>query len=607
MCSFLRRKQVNDAAGRQGDNTINETKSGGVMKRGGHGARGAVCGLLVLMLGAALPAAEVAPYKAPAESLAQWRAQRFGMFIHWGPVSLTAKEISWSRANSNKQCPNNGPTPVNVYDNLYKQFNPEKFVAKEWVAIAQAAGMKYMVLTAKHCDGFLLWDSKVDDYNIMHTPFKRDVCAELAQAAHAAGMGIGWYYSPMDWRDPDCRTAKNAEFVQRMQAELTELLTNYGKIDVLWFDCDGRSAPWDQAATYRLVRKLQPGIMLDERLDIGADGGWGAGRIGPWADFHTPEQFVGGFDQRPWESCMTMSRHNQWAWGGHDDGVKTLPEFQNMLLRCAGGDGNVLLNVGPMPTGEIAPEQVARLKEIGAWLGQCGVGIYGTRGGPYKPGRYGTCTCKDKTIYLHVQRWPGATLTLPGIPAKVVGCQALTGGTPTVTQTAEAITISLPTTDRQETDTLIALELDRAATDLAPLDVRTAQSLATGKKATASNVFQGGAEYGAAKAFDGNEETRWATDSGTTAAWLEVDLGQPTVVGHAVIAQAFPELKRVRKFAIEYWQPDQWKPCYTGQDMGATLDVNFDPVTAQRFRLNITAATDGPTIWEFELFGPKGK
>ena len=124
------------------------------------------------------------------------------MFIHWGPVSLKETEISWSRANSNSKCPNNGQIPVAVYNSLYKEFNPTKFNAKQWVAVAKAAGMKYMVLTAKHCDGFLLWNSNVDDYNIMHTPFKRDVCAELAEAAHKAGMRIGWYYSPMDWRDP---------------------------------------------------------------------------------------------------------------------------------------------------------------------------------------------------------------------------------------------------------------------------------------------------------------------------------------------------------------------------------------------------------------------
>ena len=166
------------------------------------------------------------------------------MFIHWGPVSLKETEISWSRANSNRKCPNAGPVPVEVYDNLYKKFDPAKFDAKEWVATAKAAGMKYMVLTVKHCDGFLLWDSKVSDYNIMHTPFKRDVAAELAKAAHEAGMRIGWYYSPMDWRDPDCRSEHNDRFVKHMREEIRELLTNYGRIDLLWFDTDGWPSPW---------------------------------------------------------------------------------------------------------------------------------------------------------------------------------------------------------------------------------------------------------------------------------------------------------------------------------------------------------------------------
>ena len=142
----------------------------------------------------AKPAADATAPHPYAKHLQWWADARFGMFIHWGPVSLKETEISWSRANSNPKCPNQGPIPVEVYDNLYKQFNPTKFDAKEWVAIAKAAGIKYMVLTAKHCDGFLLWDSKVSDYNIMHTPFKRDVCAELAKAAHEAGMKIGWYY-----------------------------------------------------------------------------------------------------------------------------------------------------------------------------------------------------------------------------------------------------------------------------------------------------------------------------------------------------------------------------------------------------------------------------
>lgn len=552
-------------------------------------------------------AASADPQKTSPAALAAWREARYGMFIHWGPVSLTEQEISWSRANSNPQCPNHGPTPVAVYDHLYERFNPTNFNAAEWVQTAQAAGIKYLVLTAKHCDGFLLWDSKVDDYNIMHTPFKRDVCAELAKAAHAAGMKIGWYYSPMDWRDPDCRNAKNAEFVKRVQAELTELLSNYGRIDVLWFDCDGRSAPWDQEHTYALVRRLQPDIVIDERLDFGEQGGWNAGLIGPWADFHTPEQKIGGFDQRPWESCMTISRHNQWSWGGAKDGVKPFAECLNMLIHCAGGDGNMLLDVGPTPAGEIAPEQVGILKQMGAWLAKYGASIYGTRGGPYKPGRYGVSTHRDSTIYLHIQQWPGETLRLPAIPAKILRSHALGGGRVVVNQMADAIEVSLPAGDRQQLDTVIALELDQPAGEIEPLAVRSpaSHSLATGRPATASNVYQKNPTYGADKAFDDDDETCWATDTGTTNAWLAVDLGKPEAVGRAVIQQAFPELKRVKKFAIEYWQDDRWQSCYQGENPDATLDAAFSPVTAQRFRLNITEATDGPTLFEFKLFPPK--
>ena len=380
--------------------------------------------------------------------LAWWRDARFGMFIHWGPVSLKGTEISWSRANSNPACPNKGPIPVEVYDNLYKQFNPVKFDAKGWVGLAQSAGMKYMVLTAKHCDGFLLWDSKVDDYNIMHTPFKRDVCAELAKAAHDAGMKLSWYFSPMDWRDPDCRTANNAEFVKRMQGELTELLSNYGKIDILWFDHDGRSKPWDQQNTYALVRRLQPDIVINERLD----------KLGPWADFYTPEQRVGGFDdQTPWETCMTLGP--QWAWKPNDK-IKSLKQCVDILVRCAGGDGNLLLNVGPMPSGEIEPRQAEVLKQMGQWLAKHGASVYGTRGGPWMPGKWGAATQKGNTAFVHIIDPKLDTVTLPAIKKKIVGSSILTGGTATVKQTDQAIEISVPKADRQEIDTIVVLTLE---------------------------------------------------------------------------------------------------------------------------------------------------
>jgi alpha-L-fucosidase len=266
----------------------------------------------------------------------------------------------------------------------------------------------------------------------------------------------------------------------------------------------------------------------------------------------------------------------------------------------------MLLNVGPTATGEIAPEQVGRLKEMGAWLAKYGESIYGTRGGPFKPGRFGVSTRKRQTIYLHVQHWPGERLSLPAVPARIVRGVALTGGAVFVKQTEDVIEVTLPARDRQEIDTIVALELDRPASAIGPVAPLAAwQSLATGKKATASNVYLHMAEYGPEKAFDGNSETRWATDAGTKSAWLEVDLGKPVSIGRCFIEQAYPELQRVRKFAVEYWQDGKWQPCYRGENLGATLEAAFPPITAQRVRLNVTEATDGPTIWEFELYPPK--
>ncbi|MFA6482740.1 MAG: alpha-L-fucosidase, partial [Bacteroidales bacterium] len=303
------------------------------------------------------------------------------------------------------------------------------------------------------------------------TPFKRDICGELAKAAHEANMKIGWYFSPMDWRDPDCRNEKNPEFVRRMQAEITELLTNYGKIDILWFDTDGKSAPWGPETTYKLVRRLQPDIVINERLDLGDQGGWNEGVVGPNVDFHTPEQTVGKFDPRPWESCMTVSKRSQWSWGGHDDGVKTAGQCLEMLIRCAGADGNMLLNVGPMPNGEIAPEQKGVINELGIWLSKYGKSIYSTRGGPWKPNKYAVSTYRGKFIYLHILSRPGDTLELPAIPAKIVRSKVLTGGKAKISQTGKSIFIVLPPAGPDMKDMIIELGLDRAAGGIDPIDM----------------------------------------------------------------------------------------------------------------------------------------
>ncbi len=547
------------------------------------------------------PVAAVGPRPYP-ERLRWWAEGRLGIFVHWGPVSLKGTEISWSRANTNPKCPNRGEIPADVYDNLYREFNPTNFDAGQWVGLAKAAGAKYIVLTAKHCDGFLLWHSEASDYNISRTPFKRDICAELSRAAREQGVKIGWYFSPVDWRDPDFRTERNSAFLARMQAEVRELLSNYGPIDLLWFDWDGNEPVYDQVSTYRIVKGLQPNMIINNRLDLGK-GNSDRQILSTNAEYYTPEQQVGAYDdQRPWESCMTTSRRGQWAWGGREDGVKSLEACVEMLVRCAGGDGNMLLNVGPTPTGEIAPDQAKLLKGIGDWLAKNGDSIYGTRGGPFKPGNYGVSTRKGNVVYIHVLEWLEDTLKLPPLPGRVLRGRVLNGGDAGVRQTRQGLEISVPPDARHPVDTVVTLELDSSTLAIPATEVPAPVSLTTKAKATASNVFQGQPEYGPDKAVDGNRATRWATDSGTKSAWLEVDLGKPVTFNRAVIRQAYPELRRVRKFAIEYWQDGKWKSCHDGGELGAILSVKFAPVSAQRVRLNITEATDGPTIWEFELF-----
>ena len=524
---------------------------------------------------------------------AWWRAARFGMFIHWGPVSLTGLELSWSRANSNTNCPNNGETPVAVYDNLYKSFNPTNFNARDWVDIAKSAGMKYMVLTARHADGFLLWNSKADGYNIGASPFHRDVCAELAEAAHNQNEKIGWYFSPMDWRDPDCRSANNDRFVKKNQAELRELLSNYGNIDVLWFDCDGRPAMWDPATTYPLVRGLQPQILINNRLEMSTQEQWvHQGRLNPDEDYYTPEQHIGAYDDRtPWETCMTLG--TQWSWKP-DDKIKSAGDVVRILAQCAGGDGNLLLDVGPMPDGRIEPRQVDVLKQVGAWLDKNGESIYGTRGGPWKPTKAIASTRTGKIIYLHILRSQGETVELPDIACKISSASLLDGGKIGFTQHDGKLILTIPPASQDASDTVVRLKLNASAMDLPPIDQPVTF------KATASNVYQNDtADYGAQSAFDGDDQTRWATDDATKQAWIAADFLKPKTVSRVRISEAYPN--RVQQFAFQYRDGDEWKTIFAGTTLGDNYQKSFEPVTAREFRLNVLDATHGPTINEIEL------
>ena len=394
--------------------------------------------------------------KAKPDVISRWREMRFGMFIHWGPVSLKGTEIGWSRRGPRRGRRGTGNIPMEVYDNLYKQFNPVKFDADQWVRIAKDAGMKYLVFTTKHVDGFLNFDSKLTEYKITSklSPFRRDIVGELAKASHKGGLALGFYHAQPNWHHGDYRTQNHQRYIKYLHGQLRELCTNYGKVDIIWFDgMGGKAKDWDSENLFRMIRKLQPDVIINNRCGLPGD-------------YSTPEQRIGRFDtKRPWETCMTICR--QWAWKPKDQ-MKSLKQCLQTLVRVAGGDGNFLFNVGPMPDGQIEPRQVERLKQMGQWLKKYGQSIYATRGGPYKPGKWGAATHKGNRVYLHVLNWTGKSLSLPPIDRKIVGSRLLTGGRVTVQQDKDGVTINVAEQDRREIDTIVVLEMDGPAAQIAP-------------------------------------------------------------------------------------------------------------------------------------------
>jgi len=409
-----------------------------------------------------------------------WADARFGMFIHWGPVSLKGTEIGWSRGKQ---------VPVEEYDRLYKCFNPKQFNAAEWVSLAKQAGMKYLVLTAKHHDGFCLWDSEYTEYNIMNTPFGRDVVKELSEQCKRQGIRFCTYYSILDWYHPDYNTAGSHggagyalgpgqspsmdRYVGYMKNQLSELVNSYGPIGILWFDGQWEK-PWTHERgkdLYHFVRNLQSNIIINNRVGKDREG------MAPTTDqlstnpgdYDTPEQKIGSFQtSRPWETCMTLC--TQWAWKPNDK-MKSLKQCIQTLIRTAGGDGNFLFNVGPMPDGRIEPRQAKMLTLMGKWLGEFGQSIYETRGGPFKPTPHYVSTHKDNEIYLHILNWPdNDTITLPPIKKSILDADLLTGGRLKITQTKTGIKITVDKEHQRNIDTIVILKLDANASDIEPLD-----------------------------------------------------------------------------------------------------------------------------------------
>ena len=558
--------------------------------------------LTTLLSASTLLAQDITP--ASATTIKNWQDARFGMFIHWGPVSLKGTEIGWSRG---------GQIPIEEYDNLYKQFNPTKFNADEWVAIAKASGMKYIVLTTKHHDGFCLWDTKQTDYNIMKTPFKRDVVKELAAACKKGGIAFGTYYSACDWHHPayplgsPAGTSHNPNpdlkaYDAYLQGQVTELVKNYGPLLTLWFD-----VPQAYDQTYgipmvNMLRKLQPNLMINNRAYSVGGAGSGIGHQLPIGDYDTPEQSIGGFNMdRPWETCMTLCQ--QWAWKPNDT-MKSIEECIHTLIRTNGGDGNLLFNVGPQPDGLIEGRQVERLKEMGAWIKKNSVAIYGTRGGPWKPSAQIVSTRKGNKIYLHLLKKIEGPITITAPPVAIKSAKLLNGPPLKISISDGSLSFVIPNNSWDEIDTIIELTLDGDSMDIAPI-MPSKRSSIPGAKASASAIYLNNPEYGADLVLDGDPESRWATVEGTRQAWLQIDLAKETTFNGISIEEALAgHSSRVTKFELQKKDGSSWTTFHSGNALGAHFKASFDPVTTTAFRLNILDASEGPTISEILIQTP---
>ncbi|MCL5096041.1 MAG: alpha-L-fucosidase [Candidatus Omnitrophica bacterium] len=397
--------------------------------------------ILLSLMVALIGATPIANAETAAEHdarMAWFREARFGLFIHWGVYSVPAGE--WQgKTNYAEWFMEETHMPVSQYERFAKEFNPVKFNARQWVRLAKNAGVRYIVITSKHHDGFGMFRSGLTDWCIKSTPFQRDPMKELAAACQQAGLKFCFYYSIMDWHHPDWAQRRpwndlatgepNMDrYVSYMKGQLKELLTGYGPIGILWFDGEWEK-PWTHERgvdLYNYVRSLQPNIIINNRVGKARSGmagmDQGKERVG---DYGTPEQeipptgFGPGVD---WESCMTMNNH--WGYNKHDQNWKSTQTLIRNLIDCASKGGNYLLNVGPTSEGLFPGPSIRRLVEIGAWMRINHEAIYGTQASPFKKLDWGRCTQKTGdngvTLYLHVFSWPAdGKLLVPGLKNKI--------------------------------------------------------------------------------------------------------------------------------------------------------------------------------------------
>ena len=382
-----------------------------------------------------------------------WQEARFGMFIHWGLYSQLGRH-EWVM--------NRERIPIKEYEKLADSWHPKERPAREWAKLAKQAGMKYMVLTTKHHEGFCLWDTKQTDYNaVKHGP-GRDLVREYVEACREFGLKVGFYYSLMDWHHPDgalCAKDEKARrrFLDFTQGCVRELCTNYGKLDILWYDVSWPLRPaeqWESVKMSAMARELQPDIIINNRSQLDED-------------FGTPEEHVTAESAgRNWEACMTFNG----SWGYMPSAIdwRSVREVIGMLRTAAGGQGNLLLNIGPKPDGSVPEEAYERLIPLGQWVEKNGEAMYGTMDradGTMDWMATGQFTIKGNTAYFWCSRWPGKELVIGGLLCKVKEASLLATGEPIAFEQTEnrLILKGLPETNPDKIAGVSVIKLECAS------------------------------------------------------------------------------------------------------------------------------------------------
>lgn len=409
------------------------------------------------------------------ESMEKFEEMRFGIFMHWGP-SIMRGTSSWGRGNHPYDFA--PKVPINEFDSLYLQFNPVLFDANDWISTVKKSGAKYYVITTKHHDGFCIWDSEYTDYDIMSTPYKRDVLMELSDECYKQGILFGTYYSICDWHHPeypgryggDPRPRESSDmkkYKEYLYHQMDELVDKYNT-NILWFDGSWES-DWtheDGMDLYKYLRDKNDKMIINNRVDKKQNLIQRTEDAEKYAgDYKTPEQEIGEYDNKlPWESCMTLTE-GSWHFTPQKR-IKTVNELIYTLVQTAGGGGNLLLNIGPMPDGRLEMFQKKRLLAMGKWLEKNGETIYETDGGPFKPNEYIASTRKGNKIFIHILDWPENEILIPKIDKKIIRSYVLNGNEFEISYKEKMMEVSIPKEERKSFNTILVFEIDGNAFEI---------------------------------------------------------------------------------------------------------------------------------------------